>query len=77
MPQIDTRDDLQRWRYKCPECRSEHWRVHNGTFGCRHCGATVDELIDGKTGQRIHRREFEFVGPEVGEKGDYDPTKVV
>jgi len=77
MPQVDTWDDLQRWRYKCPHCESTNWRVHDGTFGCRRCGATVAALIDGASGERVPREEFDFVGPEAGEKAAYDPTEVV
>lgn len=77
MPQIKTWNDSAKWRYKCPECRSTYWRVHDGTFGCRHCGQTVEALLDGKTGELVPREDFEFVGPEAGEKAAYDPTRDV
>jgi ribosomal protein L37AE/L43A len=71
MPRIHEQADRERWRYKCPECRSEDWRVHDGTFGCRRCGETLDELIDAKTGETVHRREFEFIGPNADHKGEF------
>ena len=66
---IDTSDPKQRWRYECPECDSENWRAHNGTFGCRRCGATTTALVDTKTGELVDRDQFEFVGEEANHKG--------
>ena len=66
---IDTSDPKQRWRYECPECESENWRAHNGTFGCRRCGTTTTALVDTTTDKLVERDEFEFVGEEVNHKG--------
>lgn len=68
MVQIDTTDPRQKWRFKCPECESTNWRVHNGTFGCRHCRATLDGLVDDATGELVPRDGFEFVGPQANHK---------
>lgn len=46
MHRIDTTLDQDRWRYKCIECGSTDWRVHDGTIGCRRCGVTLRALLD-------------------------------
>ena len=70
MLRIHTDTPREKWRLRCPRCHSVNWRVHNGTIGCRNCGATLRELEDGKSGSVIDRDEIEFVGPGV-EKIDF------
>lgn len=74
---IDTSDPRQRWRFRCPECNSSNWRVHNGTFGCRNCRSTTTGLVDKKTDERVGRDDLEFVGPETNHKSveSYPPGK--
>lgn len=71
MHRIDTTDRTQRWRYQCPECDSRDWRANNGAFGCRRCGATLEGLVDAKTGEFVPRECIEFVGPESSWKAPY------
>lgn len=67
---VDTTDPRQKWRFKCPECSSTNWRVHNGTFGCRSCRATVNGLVDDATGEFRSREWFDFVGTYADDKGE-------
>lgn len=71
MHRIDTTDKSQQWQYRCPECGSRDWRVNNGNFDCRRCGAKPDGLEDASTGEFIPREEIEFVGPESSWKAPY------
>lgn len=66
--QIDTADAQQKWRFKCPESAPTILYVHNGTFGCRHCRATVDGLVDDPTGEIIPTDTSDFVGPQANHK---------
>jgi len=68
MHRIDTTVDRERWRYKCIECGSTDWRVHDGTIGCRRCGVTLRALLDAKTGKRVRREELELLGPDADHK---------
>lgn len=74
---IDTRNPQERWRLKCPECRSTNWRCHNSTFGCRSCLSTVTELYDAQEDTLVSREDVEFVGPESSHKAvrAYPPGK--
>lgn len=74
---IDTTNPRERWRFKCPECGSTNWRVHNGTFGCRGCHATVDGLIEEAKDVFRPRDWFEFRGPYADEKGEESKPKGV
>lgn len=71
MPRIDTTVDRDRWRYKCPNCHSTDWRIHNGTIGCRHCGGTMQTLLDAKTGEEIRREDIELLGPSADHKAAF------
>jgi|GEM_PF-2555319 len=65
---IDTTIPAAKWRFRCPECNSVDWRVHNGTIGCRGCDTTVGGLIDTKDDEYVSRSDLEFVGPEANHK---------
>jgi hypothetical protein len=75
VPQIDTTDPTDRWRYRCPECNSTDWRADDGRFGCRACGASTPALEDRATGERIPREDIEFVGPESSWKAPYAASR--
>lgn len=71
MHRINTAVPAERWRYKCPECNSEHWRCNDGSFTCRHCDTKTFGLIDDKTGEFVPRDEIQFVGPHANWKAKY------
>ena len=64
MPEIDTTDADERQQFACPTpLRHRNWRVVDGHFQCRSCDEIFESLVDLKSGDTIHRSEFEFVGP--------------
>lgn len=71
VPRIDTADETQRWRYKCPECGSEYWRCNDGSFRCRSCKTNLDRLADAVSGETVPREDFEFIGPHANHKAAY------
>ena len=54
---------------RCPDCGYEF--DVTDSLQCPRCGETLDELIDAKTGETVHRREFEFIGPNADHKGEF------
>lgn len=71
MPQIDVTNEEERWQYACPECGKRYWRANDGIFECRSCGALTPTLVDLRSGEEVHRDDFEFVGAHVSWKAPY------
>jgi ribosomal protein L37AE/L43A len=78
MRRINTADATDRLRYACPtpmRHQGRSVRVVDGRFECRQCGEVFDEIVDTKTGERLHRSEVEFVGPQADHQGAFgEPT---
>lgn len=78
MPRIDSRDPAQRWRLACPtphRHRGRSLRVVDGYFECRQCEELFEQVIDIKTGERLHREDVELVGTGADTKGAFgQPT---
>jgi len=44
---IDTTDETERWRYRCPEGHSA-WHPRKGRYYCESCDREFLELVDQK-----------------------------
>ena len=72
MPTIHSTDVHKKWRYACPTPDEHHnWRVVDGYFECRQCNELFRCLRDKKTGEKIPREEFDFVGADADSKGQF------
>lgn len=65
---IDTDDEIQRWRYRCPRGHTQ-FQPTNYHWYCVECARShndvdpeFDELVDKQTGEVYERDEVEIVG---------------
>lgn len=66
---LDTGDEIQRWRYRCPRGHSQY-EPTNRHWWCAECASSPDpdvdpeftDLVDKKTGETYERDEVRVLG---------------